>query len=491
MRKTGILLPVFSIPSNYGIGDFGEGAYRFIDFLSASGQSFWQMLPIGPTTVGDSPYQSPSAFGGNPYFISPDILRKEGLIKADEIAGAENKERIDYAHVYNTKFHTLKTAFSRFDRNSWDYQEFCEENKDWLYDHSLYFTLKKHFNNLPFNMWNDGIKHRVSSDMDHYMSDFSDEIEFRNFVQFKFYSQWCDLKAYANEKGIEIIGDMPIYVSYDSVDVWKNPELFKLDRDLVPLSVAGCPPDSFAEDGQLWGNPLYDWEKHESDGFSWWKKRIDHSLSLFDRVRIDHFRGFDAYYTIKNGDKARDGEWEQGPGIRLFDAIGGNIDKSKIIAEDLGFITPSVKKLLADTGYYGIKVLEFAFDERDSGDGEAYLPHNYPKSCVSYTGTHDNQTLKSWLFTITEKEVQKVRDYLCDYYTPKEKLVLPLVSEVLKSRADICIIPLADYMELSDEARINTPGTSEGNWNFRLSFDDLGEKLCDKIRKLSKIYGRI
>lgn len=490
MRKAGVLLPVFSVPSKYGIGDFGEGAYRFIDFLAGSGQSYWQILPIGPTTVGDSPYQSPSSFGGNPYFINPEILRKEGLLEQNEIFGFENQDRIDYAHLYNTKFHALKTAFSRFDQNDSEYRQFCKENKDWLYDHSMFFALKKHFNNLPFNMWNEGIKHRVSSDMEHYKAEFCEEIEFGNFLQFKFFSQWKSLKKYANDKGIKIIGDMPIYVSYDSVDVWKNPHLFRLDRNLEPEFVAGCPPDAFSENGQLWGNPLYAWDKHREENYSWWKARMKQNLEMFDIVRIDHFRGFDSFYSIPIGEKtAQNGRWEQGPGMALFKCL--DVKKEKIIAEDLGFITPSVKKLLSDTGYFGIKVLQFAFDSRDSGNSGEYLPHNYPQKCVAYTGTHDNQMLKSWIYTISEKEVQNVRNYLWDFYTPKEKLVLPLIAQAMRSSAEICIIPLGDYMELSDDARINTPGTNTGNWNFRLSFDDLGEELCDTIRKMTKIYGRI
>lgn len=492
MRKAGILLPVFSVPSKYGIGDFGEGAYRFLDFLSGSGQSYWQVLPLGPTSVGDSPYQSPSSFGGNPYFISPDILRKDGLLKEDELREIKSGERIDYAYLYNTRFHILKTAFERFDTKESAYQEFCEENKDWLVDHSLFFAIKKHFNNIPFNMWNDGIKHRISSDMSHYRDEFRNEIEFRNFIQFEFYSQWKALKKYANDKGIKIIGDMPIYVSYDSVDVWKNPSLFKLCDHLLPTKVAGCPPDSFSEDGQLWGNPLYDWDAHEKDGYTWWINRLKYAFSMFDSVRIDHFRGFDEYYAIDYGEEtAKNGTWEKGPGMKLFDALKKNTDEDNIIAEDLGFITPSVKKLLSDTGYAGIKVLQFAFDSRDSGNGNDYLPHNYPRNCIAYTGTHDNQTLRSWIDTITGKELQNVRNYLCDFYTPKEKLNLPLIASIMKSSSRICIIPLQDYMGLSDDARINTPGAAFGNWNYRLSWEDLGEELCDTIRKIAKLYDRV
>jgi len=492
MRKAGLLLPVFSVPSRYGIGDFGEGAYRFIDFLAGSGQSYWQVLPLGPTSIGDSPYQSPSAYGGNPYFISPDILKKEGLLKEDELCGIKGGKRIDYAHLYNTRFHILRSAFLRFDKEDGEYRAFCKENEEWLYDHSLFYAIKKHFNNIPFSMWNDGIKHRVSSDMNHYRDEFSEEIEFRNFIQFKFYSQWKALKKYANDKGIKIIGDMPIYVSYDSCDVWKNPILFELDDHLLPKRVAGCPPDNFSRDGQLWGNPLYDWDEHEKQGYSWWIKRLKHAFSMFDSVRIDHFRGFQEYYAINYGEEtARDGTWEKGPGMKLFSALKENVEEDNIIAEDLGFITEPVKKLLSDTGYCGIKVLQFAFDSRDAGNGNEYLPHNYPKHCVAYTGTHDNQTLRSWLDTISEKELQNVRSYLCDYYTPKEKLTLPLIASIMRSQAGVSIIPLQDYMGLSDESRINTPGKPFDNWNYKMEWEDFDVDLCDRIRKMTKLYDRI
>ena len=489
MRKTGILLPIFSLPSDYGIGDFGKGAYLFADFLKESGQSFWQILPLCPTTVGDSPYQSPSAYGGNPYFISIDMLKEEGLLKDDEICCIENHKKVDYSHLYNTRYKILKTAFQRFKKDK-DYEDFYEKNKFWLYDHSLFFAIKKHFNNLPFNLWNDGIKRRVSHDMKHFSEEFSEDVEFHNFLQFKFYQQWYALKSYVNGKGIKIIGDMPIYVSYDSSDVWKNPDLFCLDDDLVPKNIAGCPPDGFSEDGQLWGNPLYDWKAHEAENFRWWKSRIDYNLSLFDIVRIDHFRGFDSFYAIPYGEEtAKFGEWEKGPGIKLFESL--NVEKEKIIAEDLGFITPSVKKLLEDTDYSGIKVLQFGFDERDDGDGSEHLPHNYSKNCIAYTGTHDNQTLSGWISSVSKKEIENVREYLCDEFTPREKLTMPLISEVLKSNARITIIPVQDYMELSDEARINTPGNAVGNWNFRLRLDELSDELSEKIKKMTQIYGRI
>lgn len=492
MRKTGILLPIFSLASKYGIGDFGEGAYRFVDFLEASGQSYWQILPIGPTTVGDSPYQSPSAYGGNPYFISPEILIKEELLHPDEVSEVSNKKKIDYSHLYNTRYIMLKKAFARFDKKDKKYLEFCKENEDWLPDHSLYFALKKHFNLLPFDRWNDGIKHRISSDLNHYRDQLAEDIEFHSFVQYKFYEQWLKLKKYANEKSIKIIGDIPIYVSYDSSDVWKNPELFQLDENLLPEKVAGCPPDSFAKDGQLWGNPLYNWSEHKKDNYAWWKKRLRHSLTLFDVVRIDHFRGFDEYYAIPYGEEtARNGEWEKGPGIELFRSVGDFADKESIIAEDLGFITPSVRKLLSDTGYSGMKILQFGFDERDEGDKSEHLPYNYPEECVAYTGTHDNQTLLSWVSTIGEKEFSKVRDYLADYYTPKEKMNFPLISEVLKSPAKLTIVPMQDYLELSDEARINTPGNPYGNWEFRMNSGGFNIELSEQIRKITELTGRI
>ncbi len=494
MRKAGILLPITSLPSDYGIGGFTDSAYRFIDFLKKSGQSFWQILPIGPTSFGDSPYQSPSAFAGNPYMISLKRLADDGLLEYAEFENVnfgDTKNDIDYERLYKTRYIVLKKAFSRFNTNDWDYRKFLSENSFWLPDYAFFMSLKGHFEEKPWQEWPRDVAKRETETLNRYREILKDEIEFWQFLQYEFFKGWQDLKRYANEKGIKIIGDMPIYTAMDSSDVWQNPKLFQLDENLSPIAVAGCPPDGFSWEGQLWGNPLYDWQEHKNQGYDWWIKRISNCLTIFDMVRIDHFRGFDEYYAIPYpAENAVHGSWEKGPGIDLFNAMGQFADKDKIIAEDLGFITDSVKKLLADTGFSGIKVLEFAFDSRDENAKNDYLPHNYPENSVCYTGTHDNQTLVSWLKTITPEEQNMVRDYLSDYYTPLEKLNIPLISLVLRSSSEIAIIPIQDYMSLDDSARINTPSTLGTNWRWRLLKDELNDELSEKILKMTRLSGR-
>lgn len=494
MRKAGILLPITSLPSEYGIGAFTESAYSFVDFLERSGQSYWQILPIGPTSFGDSPYQSPSAFAGNPYMISLKKLAEDGLLEKHEFENADfgdTKTDIDYEKLYNTRYIILKKAFSRFNTEDSRYQEFLKNNEFWLFDYAFFMSLKGYFGEKTWQNWPDDIAKREPDAMARYINILKDEIEFWQFLQYEFFEEWLDLKKYANEHGIKIIGDMPIYTAMDSSDVWQNPELFQLDENLSPIAVAGCPPDGFSWEGQLWGNPLYDWEEHKKQGYNWWIKRISHCQTIFDMVRIDHFRGFDEYYAIPYpAVNAVHGAWEKGPGIDLFNALGKFSDKDKIIAEDLGFITDSVKKLLADTGFSGIKVLEFAFDSRDENAKNDYLPHNYPENSVCYTGTHDNQTLLSWLKTIQPDEQRQIRDYICDYYTPLDELNIPLISLVLRSSAEIAIIPIQDYMSLDDSARINTPSTLGTNWRWRLLKDQLTDDLSRKILKMTRLSGR-
>ena len=494
MRKAGILLPIASLPSDYGIGGFTDSAYRFIDFLKDSGQSFWQILPIGPTSFGDSPYQSPSAFAGNPYFISIKKLNQKGLLEESEYANVDfgdTKNDIDYEKLYNERFIVLKKAFSRFNTSDSNYQEFLKKNSLWLPDYALFMSLKGYFEEKPWQMWPEKIAKRDEDTLNRYKNLLKSQIEFWQFLQFEFFEEWLDIKKYANERGIKIIGDMPIYTAMDSSDVWQNPNLFQLDGTLSPIAVAGCPPDGFSAEGQLWGNPLYDWPEHKNQSYSWWKNRLSHCLTMFDIVRIDHFRGFDEYYSIPYpAENAVHGSWKKGPGLDLFLALGQVAKSDKIIAEDLGFITDSVKKLLSDTGFSGIKVLEFAFDSRDENAKNDYLPHNYPENSVCYTGTHDNQTLVSWLQTITPDEQNMVRDYLSDYYTPLEKLNIPLISLVLRSSAEISIIPIQDYMSLDDKARINTPSTLGTNWRWRLKKEDLTEELSKMILKMTRLSGR-
>ena len=490
IKKAGILLPVFSLPSDYGIGCFSESAYNFVDFLKNSGQSYWQILPLCPTSYGDSPYQSPSTFAGNPYMISLKELIKEGLLTKEECDSRDfgDERYINYEKLYQNRYPLLKLAFSRSThQNDKEYIDFINENEFWLSSYSLFTAIKGKFRGVSWTEWDEDIKKRLPDVLSKYQKELSDEIEFCKFVQFKFFSQWKALKRYANDSGIKIIGDIPIYASLDSSDVWANPELFMLDGNGSPQFVAGCPPDGFSDDGQLWGNPVYRWDAHQKDGFRWWISRLNHSLSLYDTVRIDHFRGFDEYYSIPGEMKnARTGKWEKAPGRELFSKLKG----ADVIAEDLGFITDSVKELLEYTGFPGMKVVEFAFDSRDSGFQSDYLPHNYPENSVCYTGTHDNEPLSSWLESISEKELKMVREYLCDEYTPLDKLNLPMISCIMQSSSKLCIIPIQDYMGLGAEARINTPSTSGSNWRWRLKKSQLTKELQNTISKITHRYGR-
>ena len=496
MRKSGILLPVTSLPSQYGVGCFSKSAYDFVDWLKAAGQSFWQILPLGPTGYGDSPYQSFSTFAGNPYMISLKELIREGLLTKEECDGtlfSKEDNYVDYKLLYENRYPLLKKAFERSNHieNS-AYKDFVKENNYWLRDYSLFMALKSEFGQRPWNEWADDVRFRDKDALKKYKEKIKKEIEFQSFIQFKFYSQWSALKTYANRKGISIIGDIPIYVSFDSADVWANPSLFQLDETLSPTFVAGCPPDGFSKTGQLWGNPLYHWENHRKTDYEWWKKRLSHALNLYDALRIDHFRGFDKYYSIKyKSPDATNGEWKDGPGAELFGAAKKELGEKLIIAEDLGFITDSVKKLLSDCGFPGMKVLEFAFDSRDSGSSGEYLPHNYIKNCVAYTGTHDNQTLISWLKTISEEEKKAVREYLCDAHTPDDELHIPLIASIMKSAAFLCIVPIQDWLGLTDAARINIPSTTEKNWQWRLTKRQLCGGVAKKIYSMTSIYGRL
>lgn len=493
MRKAGILLPITSIPSNYGIGCFSGSAYTFVDWLSKSGQSFWQILPLTQTTYGDSPYQSPSSFAGNPYMISLDSLIEEELLKraeCDEADLGDRNDSIDYKKQYENRYPLLKKAFSRFRKNT-DFREFKKKNDWWLEDYALFMAIKESYGGKPWQKWEKSLRSKDEDEVAQFREKSENEVEFYKFLQFKFFEQWGKLKKYANQKGVLIIGDIPIYASADSADAWANPHLFKLDERGVPKEVAGCPPDGFSPKGQLWGNPVYDWETHKKEDYRWWVKRLEHNFDMYDYLRIDHFRGFDEYYAIPYGsDDATNGKWEKGPGIKLFDKIKEKLGEKEIIAEDLGFVTPSVKKLLKDTGFAGMKVLEFAFDTRDTGETNDYLPHNYPENCIAYTGTHDNQTLYSWLMESPEDEILSVRRYLCDYYTPTDKLVNPMIASIMKSQAKICIIPIADYLGLSDSARINKPSSVGNNWKWRLKKGELTDNKAEEIYSMLKRYGR-
>lgn len=493
MRKSGVLLPVASLPSAYGIGCFSKEAYHFADLLKEAGQSCWQILPLGPTSYGDSPYQSFSTFAGNPYFIDPEDLIERGWITKEECDSydfGENAESIDYAKIYNSRFQLLRKAWKNSgiaeDRG---FRRFRRENAFWLEDYSLYMAVKDSFDSVSWIEWDEDIRTRQPGAMEKYNEKFVREKEFYQFQQYMFHMQWKKLKAYANKRGIQIIGDIPIYVAFDSSDAWANPELFQFDKECKPTAVAGCPPDAFSATGQLWGNPLYDWKYHKKTGFEWWIKRMEFCFHLYDVVRIDHFRAFDEYYAIPAGaETAENGVWKPGPGYALFAAMKKELGGMEVIAEDLGFLTPSVLKLVKKTGYPGMKVLQFAFDSREESD---YLPHNYEHNCVVYTGTHDNDTVLGWY-----RELEKSDKALCDRYLNlancrKEDIQWEFVRAAFSSVADLAVIPMQDYLGLGSEARINTPSTLGGNWQWRMKKGSFTKELAGKMRDMTELYGRL
>ena len=493
MRKSGILMPITSLPSRYGIGCFSKSAYDFVDYLKKSGQHYWQILPLGHTGYGDSPYQSFSAFAGNPYMISLETLTDKGLLTKEECDAADfgcDSSRIDYALVYKNRYPLLRKAYSRSrHKESSEYRRFVVDNSFWLKDYSLFMAFKEHFGSKSFFDWSEDARSKSRSLK--YASILGDEVDFWRFVQFEFMEQWHSLKEYANQNSVRIIGDMPIYVSPDSADVWANPGLFMLGDDLRPTYVAGCPPDGFSKSGQLWGNPIYNWSAHKKEDYNWWIERIRYSFEMYDVLRIDHFRGFEKYYSIPYGrSDATIGSWEKGPGYELFDAIKKSLGNKDIIAEDLGFITEEVRELLRKCDFCGIKVFEFAFDKRDSGLSADYLPHNYPKNCVAYTGTHDNEPISYWFASLEKGAQDKVRAYLCDRFTPEPLVHKAIICSVMQSAADTVIIPMWDVLGLGNEARINTPGRAAGNWSWRIESGMLTDGSAQFLKETAKQYGR-
>lgn len=489
-------MSVTSLPGRYGIGCFSKSAYDFVDWLREAGQTCWQILPLGPTSYGDSPYQSFSTFAGNPYFISLEELTEEGVLTKKECQSADFGKRaddIDYEKIYKNRYPLLHKAYerSRISEDP-DYVCFAEENRWWLADYALFMAVKDRFGGAPWTEWAEDIRLRRDYAMDYYRRELYFDIEFQQYLQYKFFSQWKKLKAYANEKGIQIIGDIPIYVAMDSADAWAHPELFQLDERNMPAAVAGCPPDGFSATGQLWGNPLYRWEYHKSTGYDWWMSRMWFCFQMYDVVRIDHFRGFDEYYSIPYGEEtAVNGHWEKGPGIDLFRCMEQRLGKHQVIAEDLGYVTDSVRKMVQESGFPGMKVLEFAFDSRDSGSASDYLPHNYVENSAAYTGTHDNETIAGWFRSITDEERQMARDYLCDQHTPAEELYKSFIALVMRSRSDLCIIPMQDYLGLDNQSRMNQPSTLGKNWKWRLVKGDLSDELKEEILAITRRYGRM
>ena len=508
MRKSGILTAVFSLPNEYGIGCFSKEAYDFVDFLCEAGQKYWQILPLGPTGYGDSPYQSFSTFAGNPYYIDLQEFIDEGWLGKEECREAyeeyyesnewyqkasdeEKANYVDYEAQYRARFSLLKRAYKRSDIAAReDYAKFVLDEAYWLNDYALYMAIKDDKRGVSIYDWEDDLRLRKPEALKKAEKELAPQIGFYKFLQFYFKKQWLALKKYANEKGVEIIGDIPIYVAADSADTWANPELFIFDLESRPRGVAGCPPDYFSATGQLWGNPLYDWEVHKRDNYAWWIQRLKKCFELYDIVRIDHFRAFDEYYYIPFGDlTAEYGHWEPGPGFDLFKAINKELGNPRIIAEDLGFLTPTVLKLVKKTGYPGMKVLEFAFD---SGEDNDYLPHNFDHNCVVYTGTHDNDTVKGWYKTIKTSDKKAIRNYLG--IKNARNLNKDLIRLAEASVADTCIIPIQDVFGLDETSRINTPSTLGNNWKWRIRPSLLDGKsrkdAAEFLKDIAQIYGR-
>ncbi len=483
-NKSGIIMPVASLPSKYGIGSFGKPSYDFIDFLSKTGQKCWQVLPLNPTSYGDSPYQSPSSFAGNPYFIDLEILNKKGLIsRRDLISAQHDTDKIDYGYLFFSRYNLLKKAFKKFKKTE-SYFKFEKSNKKWLDDYALFMALKVKNNNLPWYEWKK--EDKIYKNAKKQVNDLKVDIDFYKFLQFEFFSEWQSVLDYAHKKGIVVIGDLPIYVAYDSVDVWSNTKEFLLDKTLKPTLVAGVPPDAYSKTGQLWGNPIYNVKYMKENGYKWWINRIKHTKKLYDILRIDHFRAFSGYFVIPSSDEtAVNGWWEKGLGKEFFDVVNKKCKGIKIIAEDLGFITNDVKELLNYTKFPGMKVLQFAFYE----DNSIYHPKNYTtNNCVVYTATHDSETTLEWLNKIDETTLKRFKNS-----TKSKRLsnVYKMIDLALSSKANLALITIQDYLQLDKDARLNVPSVASGNWTFRLNKNYRIKKNIDKIYKINKRNNRI
>ena len=484
---------ISSLPSPYGIGTFGRAAYDFVDQLARAGQRYWQVLPLGPTSYGDSPYQSFSAFAGNPYFIDLDALCDEGLLDRDWIASiqwSDGERQVDYGTIFVQRFPVLRAAFSRAKEN-WDRMQaldrFAAENADWLNDYALFMALKDENGGVAWENWPYELRMREEGALQQARERLSDSMRFYQYLQYLFYRQWTNLRAYANERGIQIVGDLPIYVPLDSADVWSAPQEFLLDEQRRPRCVAGVPPDYFSADGQLWGNPIYDWDYMKQTGYAWWMRRMRSACTLFDCVRIDHFRGLSSYWSVAAGAKtARDGEWVKGPGADFVDLLKAEFPAFEIIAEDLGFLTDEVRELLHGSGFPGMKVLQFAFDAREPSN---YLPHTYGRHCVCYAGTHDNTTVASWFGEANPDDAAFSVRYLG--LNEQEGYVWGMLRGGMGSVANLFIAQAQDYLGLGKEARMNIPGTLGGNnWKWRLLPGEITDELIEKINAMTKMYGR-
>ena len=490
-RTSGILMPISSLPSPHGIGTLGKAAYEFVDFLAKAGQSWWQILPVGPTSFGDSPYQSFSAYAGNPYFVDLDLLCEDGLLKKAEVTAVnwgEDPGQVAYETIYRNRFDLLRKAADRgWKRDAKEIEAFAEKNTGWLQDYALFMALKRKFDMVSWIEWPDeAARLRKEAAMERYRKELAADIELFIYIQYLFFKQWEALRAYAHKKGIGIIGDLPIYVSLDSSDVWADPKSFQLDERNIPTEVAGVPPDYFTADGQLWGNPLYDWDAMKKDGFGWWIRRIEGASRLYDILRIDHFRGLESYWAVSYGEKtARNGRWVKGPGMDLMGVLSGWFPNIQFIAEDLGYPTPEVAQLLKDSGLPGMKVLEFAFDSRDTSD---HAPHTYKPHCVCYAGTHDNAPLLIWKDEADPADIATACKYLG--LNEEEGFHWGVIRGGMSSVADLFVTQMQDFLGLGEGSRMNTPGTLGGNWMWRVLPGQIAPELTEKIAAMTRLYGR-
>ncbi len=487
-RASGVLMHISSLPGCFGIGTLGKNAFRFVDYLVSMGQSYWQILPLNPISEKgcNSPYQSCSAFAGNELFIDLEVLCDWGYLKPEDYEGINygNETKVDYSALYKSRQSAFLKLYKNFCKDiPKDFYEFCKENSAWLQDYALFMAIKEQSGDKEFYLWSSGIRHKCEKSLKRWEKCCEKTVLYHKMLQYFFFKQWYALKEYANKNGIKIIGDAPIYVSLDSADVWANPHLFMLNSELLPTVVAGCPPDSFSKNGQLWGNPTYDWEELKKQGYYWWIERIRHCLKLYDVVRIDHFRGFESYYCVPYTAKnAKAGCWQKGPGMDFINALKEELPDAAIIAEDLGFLTESVKELLSTSGFYGMKVLQFAFDSRESND---YLPYKYKENSVVYTGTHDNDTILGWEKYAKKEDVQYAKKYL-----RTENLSEGMMAAALASNSNLCILTMQDILLLGASARMNIPGTKDGNWQWRCTEEQLSH-VSKFLKDNTKLYGRM